>query len=91
MHAMPVSEQFMPAAPIALPSILSLRSIIASHSWHWHWSYVVYLLLVWQTAAIFWKFWWKAPVQPKHTRHHCHVLILLLVKRHHRGTSDTAG
>ena len=71
MYAKSVNEQFFPVIPLALPSISSLRSVIASHDWHWHWYYTAYgllvCLLVGQTAAIFWKFWWKAPVFKSYT------------------------
>lgn len=62
IYAKPVCEQTGPAASMALPLVSSLSVVSNSHGWHWHWYQIVYSLLAWQAAAVFWKYWWKAPV-----------------------------
>jgi len=61
-NAISVSEQSVLVIFSRLSSISSLSFANPSHDWYWHWYYAFYALLAWQTAALLWKFWWKAPV-----------------------------
>lgn len=56
------SKSFIPVASMAFSSMSSWNLLATLHGWHWQWYHIVYLLLAGQTAAVIWKFWWKAPV-----------------------------
>lgn len=60
MNSSVVDVGFVGEQSIALPPISNFDT--TSHGWHSRWYHVVYLVLALQTAAVFWNFWWKAPV-----------------------------